>query len=70
MNISLPQLLWYEGGSLEIEVPDDWDVELCPMRGASAPALSLAQMAVAINAPLGALRLRELAQGKQRAVIV
>jgi len=40
MKIKLPQLLWYEDNDLEIDLPDSWDVEICPMVGAEAPALS------------------------------
>ena len=45
MKISLPELLWYGNSTLEIELPDDWEIELCPMRGARAPALDLAALA-------------------------
>jgi nickel-dependent lactate racemase len=70
MKFSLPQLLWYENTSLDIEVPDDWEVEYCPMRGADRPALTPPQMEEAILNPIGTPRLRELAGGKKRAVII
>lgn len=70
MKFSLPQLLWYENNSLDINVPDEWDVEYCPMRGADRPALTLEQMEQAILNPIGTPRLRDLAHGKKRAVII
>jgi nickel-dependent lactate racemase len=70
MKVTLPELLWYGNTELEIEFPEDWDVSMHPMRGARAPALTLEQMADAIDRPLGQLRLRELAQGRKKAVIL
>jgi nickel-dependent lactate racemase len=70
MKFSLPQLLWYENTNLEIELPDEWDVEYCPMRGADRTPLTPAQMEAAILNPVGTPRLRDLAKGKKRAVII
>jgi nickel-dependent lactate racemase len=70
MKFSLPQLLWYENTNLEIELPDEWEVEYCPMRGADRPPLTAAQIEEAILNPIGTPRLRELAKGKKRAVII
>jgi len=70
MKFSLPQLLWYEDTSLEIELPDEWNVEYCPMKGADRPALTVEQMEEAILNPIGTPRLRDLARGKKRAVIL
>ena len=70
MKVSLPELLWYGNGTLALDMPDGWKVESCPMRGAQRPALTDAQMADAIHNPIGSPRIRELARGKKRAVIV
>ena len=70
MKISLPQLIWYGNTTLVLDLPEDWDVEYCPMHGAARPALSLAQMKAAILNPIGTQRLKDLAQGKKRVVIV
>jgi nickel-dependent lactate racemase len=70
MRIRLPQLLWDEASDLEIDLPEDWEVELCPMRGARRPPLSVAQMAEAIGEPIGSPSLKDLARGKRSAVIV
>jgi len=70
MKFSLPRLLWYENDSLDIELPDEWEVEYCPMRGADRPALTAQQVEDAILHPVGTPRLRDLARGKKRAVIL
>jgi nickel-dependent lactate racemase len=70
MKINLPELLWYGKGTVELEMPDQWDVEICPMRGAGRPALDDREIAEAINHPIGSPRIRELARGKKKAVIV
>jgi nickel-dependent lactate racemase len=70
MKFSLPQLLWYEDTNLDIELPDEWNVEYCPMRGADRPPLTLEQMEAAILNPVGTPRLRDMAQGKKRVAIL
>lgn len=70
MRVLLPQLLWYGNTTLEIDLPDDWDVQVCPMKGADHPALSVGQMARAILDPIDSPPLREIARGKPSAVIV
>lgn len=70
MRVQLPRLLWYGNTFLEIDLPDDWDVELCPMKGAGRPPLSLEQMEAAVLDPIESRRIRDLARGKKTAVIV
>jgi lactate racemase len=70
MNVALPELLWFGNSTLEIELPDSWDVTVHRMRGARAPVLTAGQMAEAINNPVGRPRLRELARGRKRAVVI
>ncbi|MCB2192293.1 MAG: DUF2088 domain-containing protein [Deltaproteobacteria bacterium] len=70
MRLSLPRRIWYENDSLEIALPDEWQVELCPMAGAERPALSQEEIEAALAHPVGSPTLRELAQGKGSAVIV
>ncbi len=55
---------------LEIDLPDEWDVEYCPMKGYAKAPLTPAEMVARIEDPIGTPSLRELARGKQRAVIV
>ena len=70
MQVALPELLWYGSRRFEIDLPDAWEVTIHPMRGAGAPALTREQMAEAVNSPIGRPRLRELAKGRKKAVIM
>jgi nickel-dependent lactate racemase len=70
MKLSLPELLWYDNSTLELDFPDDWQVSRHPMGGAEARALTLAEMADAVGQPIGTAPLRQLARGKKRAVIL
>jgi nickel-dependent lactate racemase len=70
MKISLPELLWYGNTTLDIEMPDDWEVEICPMRGAQRPPLTIEQMEAAIQNPIGSPTIKELAKGEKTAVIL
>jgi len=70
MKISLPQLLWYGNSLLEIDLPDQWEVEYCPMRGASRPEITRKQAKAAILRPIAADPIREMARGKKKAVII
>jgi nickel-dependent lactate racemase len=70
MKLSLPELLWYGNTTLELDMPNNWEVEVCPMRGANRPGLSESEMTDAIKNPIGSPPLRELAVGKRKAVII
>jgi len=70
MKIELPQLLWYGNTTLEIELPDDWDVQYCPMRGAKRTPLTNDQMESAIKNPVNSPGIKDLAKGKKSAVII
>ena len=70
MKISLPQLLWYDNNSIEIDLPEDWQVEVCPMKGANAPRMNISDMTAAIHNPIDTPGIKELAKGKKSAVII
>ncbi|MFP3981093.1 MAG: lactate racemase domain-containing protein [Desulfobacterales bacterium] len=70
MRIQLPELPWYGNTMLEIDLPDHWEVEHCPMRGSRRPLLTGQQMAAAIRDPIQSPPIRELAEGKKTATIV
>jgi nickel-dependent lactate racemase len=70
MRIWLPQIIWYVNTTLEIDLPEDWEVAYCPMRGALRPPMSIEQMETAICSPINTKPLQELAKGKKRVVIV
>ena len=70
MKVSLPELLWYGNGTLELALPDEWDVEICRMRGARRPELDESAIAAAIRNPIGSPPIRELAAGRRKAVVI
>ncbi len=70
MKIRLPELLWYGNKTAEYELPDEWEVEYCPMKGAERAPLTPEQLSDAILTPIGTSRLKTLAQGKESAVII
>ena len=70
MKIHLPQLLWYGNSTAGIELPDDWKVEYCPMRGAKRRGLNQPEIDAAVLDPVGTAGLRSLARGKKSAVII
>jgi hypothetical protein len=45
---------------LEIELPDNWDVQYCPMNGYNKAPLSLEEMTAAIEHPSVRLRYGKL----------
>jgi len=70
MKIRLPELLWYGNKTAEYELPDEWEVEYCPMKGADRTPLTPEELSDAILNPTGTARLKTLAQGKKSAVII
>ena len=70
MKIDLPRHLWYGNTDLPIDFSDDWDVQICPMKGVDAPALSHEQLKQEILTPIDSPTLNDLAEGKQSAVII
>jgi nickel-dependent lactate racemase len=70
MKIRLPELLWYGNKTAEYELPDEWEVEYCPMKGAARMPLTPGELSDAITKPIGTPRLKTLARGRQSAVII
>ena len=70
MKIHLPQRPWHGNTLLEIDLPDSWDIQVCPMKGADYSALSADAIRAAIAQPHEADRLETIARGKRSAVIV
>jgi len=64
----IPWAAWYGDEDLALEFPDTWDVELFNMK--DAPEISKEEIETSINRPIGSPTLKEIAQGKQNAVIV
>ena len=69
--LKLPQLAWFGTKSLELPVPEGWQVEVCNMAGYDRPALTPDQIKAAVTQNLiGAPPIRELAKGKKEVVII
>lgn len=70
MEYLLPQRPWHDRGLLKIALPENWNIQYCPMSGYDKAPLSAKDMARCMDHPVGTPRLQELARGKKRAVIV
>jgi len=68
--VTVPRQMWYEEGKLRLTFPESWEVLPCLMNGHKAPRLTRAQIKTAFDNPIGSPRLRELAQGKNKAAII
>lgn len=68
--IKVPQLPWHGTKSLDLTLPDGWEVEWFRMAGFDRPALSDAQIKQAIDKPLNSPPLWEVARNKKEAVII
>jgi nickel-dependent lactate racemase len=67
-TFEIPWAAWYGDKNFPIEFPDSWDVKSFPMEDANE--LSNEEIEFAIKSPIGTTPLKELAKGKQNAVIV
>jgi hypothetical protein len=65
-NISL----WNNEREIELEIPHDWEVTECHMNGYKLPALSESDILEAFENPIGTPRIRDLAGGKKRVIIL
>ena len=66
MMITLQQNLWYGGEPCQLELPDDWDVEVLEMPCDIEPVLTRQQIVDKINSPYGMMPLSEMAKGKKK----
>ncbi|NVM37204.1 MAG: nickel-dependent lactate racemase, partial [Candidatus Lokiarchaeota archaeon] len=64
----IPWAAWYGDEDLDLEFPDTWEVKLFKMK--DAPEISKEEIETSINNPVRSPTLKEIAQGKQNAVIV
>ncbi len=55
---------------MEIDFPEDWQVEICNMKGYDRPALKPSAIREAVKNPLGAPPIHSLAKGKKNVVII
>lgn len=69
-KITLQQNALQGNAPVEIQFPDDWEVEYHALPGDSAPPLTKTQIMAALDNPHGMKPLRELAVGRKEAIIV
>lgn len=69
-SVKVPQLAWYNPRDLNLELPDEWSVEMCYMYGYNRPAIKPEAIMSALNKPEGVPSLREMAKGRQKVAIV
>ncbi len=69
--VRLPQYKWSDNErEVEYYLPDSWDVTVYDIAGAKRPAMTPEQIRAALASPIGSPRLRELARGKKKVVII
>ncbi len=69
-KFKIPWSVWRDPEYLELNFPDSWDINICRMSGADGPELIDSEIKEAILNPVGTPKLSELAQGKEKVVIV
>lgn len=68
--IKLPAYQWYDPREVAYPLPDGWKVTVYDIAGAGRPVMTYDQIKIAIASPHGAPRLREIARGKKKVVIL
>jgi nickel-dependent lactate racemase len=69
-KIKLPQLAWHGKSEAEYVLPDRWQIETCNMAGYNQPAMTFVEIRNALDHPIGAPTIKELAKGKHQVVIL
>lgn len=69
-KVMVPILAWYGDEEYELEFPESWEVNVCTMKGANAPALSDKEIRASFNNPIGSKSIKELAKGKKEVAIL
>lgn len=69
--IKLPQYKWSaEEKEIEYHLTDTWDVTTYNFAGANRPVMTQEQIKAALASPIGSPRIKELARGKKKVVII
>ncbi len=69
-KVQLRVSAWFDERDIELALPENWEVAECRMAGHDRPALADDEMRAALQNPIGSPRLRDLARGKQKVVIL
>jgi nickel-dependent lactate racemase len=71
MKFEVPKPIWYgEATTHKLEFPDEWEVEICAMKGSNESPLSNHKIQRRFEHPLGTERISELARGKKEIAII
>lgn len=62
--------LWSNEREIRLDFPEEWDLVECRMAGHNVPPLKDAQIHEAFKNPIGTTRIRDLARGKRKVVIL
>src|SRR5208283_3705919 len=68
--IKLSQLAWHGRSEARYRLPDRWQIEICHMNGYDLPAMTPSAIRHALDNPIGAKPIKELARGKQQVIIL
>ena len=69
-KVTVPQLPQQGVENLELQFPDGWDVSVFDMAGCDKAPLSASDFRSALQKPLGAPTIREIAKGKKEVAII
>ncbi len=70
VSVTIPIACWRDNTTLDLDMPDEWQVTECIMTGHDAPEMTDNKIKEAFAHPLGTPTLREMAGGKQQVVIL
>ncbi len=68
--MKLPAYQWYNPREVDYPLPDAWQATLYNIAGVNRPVMTDRQIANAVNSPLGSPRLKDIARGKKKVVIL
>jgi lactate racemase len=69
-SVRLPQMVWYNGKDLEVNLPQTWNMKVCDMAGEKRKVLAPSEIKAAVKNPIGSPSIRTLAKGKKQVVII
>ena len=69
-TVTIPIACWGDFSDLDLTFPKGWSVTHCVMKGHDTPEMSDQAIRDSLESPFGTLRLNELAEGKERVVIL
>ncbi|MDP6052549.1 MAG: lactate racemase domain-containing protein, partial [Candidatus Latescibacteria bacterium] len=70
VSVTIPIACWRDNTTLDLDMPDEWQVTECIMAGHDAPEMTDDKIKESFAHPLGTPTLREMAGGKQQVAIL